>query len=212
MSNKTNISVILVTALCSLLLAFSFPASAADDQPLPLEEKVKSLLPVSDDLHDEDEIARLDELIAMGDIAYPALAHMLEDETEPVMIGRICGVFIESEGDKTIPIEAVKRLLTRDENVKVLTVAARTLGHIGGVGDTDALFPFLRHEDEYVRVNTIRALAKIGDEKTADTLSAAMEERKAGLTPVERDSDMTLIEGDAAVTSLRNRLDRQEQR
>jgi len=189
---------------CLLIPHFSF--ADGPSQPVSKQE-VSKLLPRGVDMLDPTEVADYSRLVNLGDRAYPALVELLVEEQNYIIISRILGVFVESKGDKTAPIQAIRNLLRTNAHwrtsVKMKLVAADVLSKIGDHSDCESLYPLVADDNERVRIVSLRGIAKLGDEECAIRVEAILAPRREQLGPTEAKRDATIDEGQKCVRTLR---------
>lgn len=178
----------LVLLFLGTLLEFVVLCSPAigEDGPQLTKEQVLDLLPMGVDMLDSTATDNYDRLVDAGPRAYPALAELLNETDDPIIIGRIFAVFAESTGDKTIALSAVTNVIGRYRNLdtaearKVRVYAAQTVSKIGSEADAVVLLQeLLQDSDERVRVNVIRALSKMDNERVLAVIEKFIASRRA---------------------------------
>lgn len=181
-------------------------------QPIPTKERVLELLPQGPDMLGQRLVENYQQLVSLGTNAHPALAEILDETSDPIVISRILGVFIESEGDKGVAIAATRKLLAKyqgrqNSDADDVKVAASTcLGQIGKPEDIYSLIPLLDDGDEGVRINALRAIAKLGCESDVKRIQAFLQQRKARLTADEVAKDYSLKEAEKVIEQLKQKV------
>lgn len=209
----TNTKSIGLTSIALCLFSIFSPLFAEERDMLEITTNdIARLLPTGPDMEDQNDLARYQQLISMGEKAYPALAEMLNGTTDSIVISRILAIFVQSKGDKAIAISSAKQLLARKFNsvrdeAEIRTPVARLLGEIGSADDAAIIYPMLNDGDEFVRVNAIRALSRIGDERTVRQIEIFIGENASSATEAEIRADMSIQEGRIAIERIRERLD-----
>lgn len=176
------------------------------------DEEVARLLPRTPYAMEGEEISNYKKLVAIGPAAYPSLIEELIKTDDFVVAARIMGIFVESKGDKALPIDAIKNLITKWSGTSQIDViiaanAVEAIGEIGSQKDSDFLTELLsKSGSPRVRFLALSSLGKIGDENTRSKLQEWLTNRRSTLPPETQDKDPLLLEGERAVQSLDNRL------
>lgn len=202
--------------LRALLFSLSFvftvlliPA-VGEDAPAPQQIKAQmKYIMALDDLEDESTITNIQSIIALGDSAYPVLLELLDETEEAVGISHILGVLVAGEGDKQIAIDATKKLLQRNQantSAELRILAVNTLAKIGSTNDAGALIPLIGDSSEFVRVNVMRALAKLGTANELAPIEQHLAMRTAQASQDDLRMDLSFQEGQKAVESIKRRL------
>lgn len=208
MSIKTSaLSACMVWALCSFI---HVGAASGDAGEALTRRDVLSLLPKGIDMEDKAEIEKYQRLLDLGEKAYPALAQLLDETNDPLLAGRILAVFVDSSGDKEVPVVAIKKFLAKipgddDEAVIVRLLAVRALGRVGSVDDRDAVYELLEDSNEKVRINALRALSTLGTAEDGPRIEQYMERLKSRMSAVEISQDYSLIEADKVIGKLESK-------
>jgi hypothetical protein len=171
---RTRRLILLGAVSASVLFAVTAP-----DVQITKQEILK-LMPLGVDL-DEKWQANYLKLLSYGDRIYPQLHQIADETTDPRVESVIIAIVADGTGDKTVGRLAVKRILTRNlrvENVDGETIrnqAVIVLGKVGTSEDVDTVLSVLEESDERLRINAIRALARLGDAKSKDRISIALD-------------------------------------
>jgi HEAT repeat protein len=187
-------------------------ASLANGETPLTEQQVRELLPTGVDMLDSTDAGNYQRLVDAGPRAHKALAELLNETDDPVLIGRIFSVFAESSGDKTVALSAVTNVLGRykghdtPEARKVRIYAAQTLGKIGSAAEMPVLQDMLQDSDERVRVNVIRALSKSDDAERLKILEKFVESRSESSSAEALGRDRSVQEAREAVGRMRKQL------
>lgn len=211
-----SVIMFMVGIIC--LPCFSGTTNEQDTASLT-KEQVLQLIPQGIDFEDKKEIERYNKLVSMGERAYPGLVQLLEDTKDRVepnnrlLISTILSVFINSRGDKRVPIEATKRLLAKTKGeekaaVDIRIIAVMCLGKIGRPEDRECIFSLLEDRDEKVRINALRALSKLGNEGDVKRIQDFLGKRKAQLTDDEIGKDYSLKEAEKVIEELKQKKNR----
>lgn len=178
MQNKYR--TLLVSTLCFLTGAsphFAFSQTMNDNKT------ILELLPRGIDMVDEAEARNYEQIIKMGESAYPALCHELLATKDDIIVGRILSIFIESKGDKTLPLTAIRKLASirtgpskQDTDMRVIVVQA--LGKMGKPEDAKYLHQQLNDPSDAVQINSIRSLGHIGGKESVSLIAAWVAKNK----------------------------------
>ncbi len=177
-------------------------------QSKPTKERVLELLPQGPDMLDRRDVANYQQLLLLGTNAHPALAEILDETSDPIVISRILAVFAEAQGDKGVPIAATRKLLVKyqgkqNRDADDVKIAASTcLGRIGKPEEINSLIPLLDDGDEGVRINALRAIAKLGRASDVKRIQKFLQQRKARLTADEVAKDYSLKEAEKVIEQL----------
>ena len=152
-----------ISSLVAWLLVFGPPA-AAQEPAAPPPQSVRALL------RDKEFIPDLQELIRMGERAFPELERILQDPAVDSMeIRRIFAVVSAVQADRRRFIEpAVARLADRDVAVRLSAVIL--LGRIGSRSDASPIVALLWDENVVVVNAAAKALSVIGGERELTAL------------------------------------------
>ena len=198
--------------ILSMLFAFVIllkPAVGGDALDLQqVKAQMKEYMAL-DDLEDESALAQQQRILELGSSAYPVLAELLDETEEAVAIGRILGVFVEGKGDKQIAIGATKKLLGRNpdkSSAEIRILAVITLAKIGNPKDVDAMIPLIGDSSEFVRVNVMRALSRLGNTNELSHIEQYLALREAQTSKDDLQKDLSFHEGQMAVESIKRRL------
>lgn len=179
----------------------------------PLEkQQVRELLPTGVDMLDSTDSGNYQKLVDAGPRAYNALAELLNETDDPMLIGRIFSVFAESSGDKSVALSAVTNVVGRykdsdtPEARKVRIYAAQTFGKIGSDAEIPVLQDMLQDSDERVRVNVIRALSKSDNEKRLEILEKFIKSRSESSSAEALGRDRSVQEAREAAGRMRKQL------
>ena len=160
------------TERLSILLYFfilASPCCAQDQHPMTREEVIP-LLAHSIEMDSPKEIENYRILTEAGERAYPAMAEVLLAGSEPDVIRSIIPFFVNSKGDKTIPLQAMSKYVemhARETPInQELCVVFMALGKLGGVNEAALLRKFVDLEDPVVR-NSVEDNLKIIDKRLA---------------------------------------------
>ncbi len=140
-----------------------------NSENLMSKEDVSKLFGRSLEMNTPEELEKFRILCEAGESAYKALAEvLLDDKSDPDIIGNVISVFIQSKGDKTIPLQAMSRyieLRAAEENMNqdICEVFA-AFGAIGGVDEAKILRGFLISDDPLIR-NSAEGNLKIIEER-----------------------------------------------
>ena len=147
---QSKISLILVFILIILFSGY------CNSEPLMSEDEVSKLFGRSLEMNTPEEIEKFRVLCEAGERAYPALAEvLLDDKSDSDRISNVISVFIQSKGDKTIPLKAMSRYIElrvaeKNMNQDICEVFA-ALGAIGDVDEARILRKFLDWDDPLIR-------------------------------------------------------------
>ncbi len=194
--------------LCLVISVLPIPVfgESSDSQEIKtLMETVMFL----DDLDDSDAIEKQRKLISFGELAYPVFAELMDKTSDPVAISRILEVFIESKGDKTAAVNAVKKLLNRENtgpnNTRINLLAVDSLAQIGTTNDVCAILPYICDPSEMMRISAMRALAILGTTNELVHIEKFLKEQKTKVPYRELQNDKSLHEGRKAIESIYKR-------
>lgn len=196
----------IVAMATALLMSVGFCQDGPDKEAI---KKKMALLMQGDDWEDKDAIAGFKEIVDLGAAAYPALAELLEATNEPVPVGNILSVFIESKGDKRIAVDATKKLLRREPaetDASVRIEAVNALAQIATTNDASALVPLMADPSEAVRVNVMRALSKLGTTNELVRIEEYLTLRKAQMSQSDLQKDQSFHEAQKALDSVKRRV------
>ena len=123
-------------------------------------------------------------LLDAGEAAYPALVEILSETNDRGMVSNIITVFIQSKGNKTIPLQAMTQYLelhAREESAQgEVRYAVSALGDLGGSQEAIALRKLLDTDVVLTRDAVEAALEKIETRQKAGERQAASQRRSKG--------------------------------
>jgi hypothetical protein len=186
------------------------------------DAELRRLLAADDYFLDGESLIQWERVLARGELAAGGVPHgqlfgILRDTENPIVVDRIFRMFAEAIVDgheHSGRRRAAKAFLARvsaDESLaaktrrRMLCSAADALGRFGEAEDAEALLPLLDGDDWIVRANAARALAKIGDEATANKIAAILEERAQKHSAEELRADLSFREGFKAIAEIKYR-------
>jgi HEAT repeat protein len=190
---------------------------SGEEQTVVTKAEVKRLLPTGPDMMDDTIMANYKQLVDLGPAAYHALSELLDESEDPIIISRIFSVFVESQGDKTNAVSAIKKTLERfsgqeKENIKIQVAALDALGSIGSTKDSAVLYKLIDSENERVRINAMRAIGRIGDVSSIEKIEEYLARRAIRLSENEKKKDYSFSEGQKAMEKIRVRLKNAKER
>ena len=194
---------------------------AMAEQPtngVPNKQQIWGLIPKSADAplgaQEQKDIKRV---IGYGPAVLPVLAELLNEQADEktrfsrLMVSRIIAIAQQVEGDREPVLSVLRHLLTyQDEDVRRYAVTG--VGAMGKVRDADVLLPLMKDPSEVIRVNTVHALGKIGDEDVATKMESILQERKSGLTNDQIRRDNSFVHGYQAISNIVARYTSAEER
>ena len=162
-----------IVALVIVLISIC-PLSA---QSMNSQTTVTDLLPTGFPPYSEKELLNYETLLHLSDKAYPALCQEMLSANDEHKIGLIISVFIESKGDKTVPLAAIRKLAIKrtgssKEDVEMRVIVVQALGKIGKPEDAGYLHQQLGDASEAVQINSIRSLGQIGGKESVSLIDA----------------------------------------
>jgi len=228
MLNKYILSIFMVFTLM-IAACTSADAQVPDNKAKMSKEQILDLLHRVGDMRSEKEMQNFKRLLEMGENVYPVLSEKLFDAGEPYspaeeyFTNRIMIIFIESKGDKTIPLKAVRKFIKKWTEPKTYTgegwqrgtaenmrsLAARALGEFSMKEDNAILLSLLNDPCSGVQSASLDALAKIGDEKVLQEVEKWLVKRKATESQnkrEEQDKDWVIRNAEKAIETFRARL------
>ena len=120
-------------------------------------------------------------LLDAGEAAYPALVEILSETNDRGMVSNIITVFIQSKGNKTIPLQAMTQYLelhAREESAQgEVRDVAIAFGKLGGPHEAIALRKLLDTDVVLTRDAVEAALEKIETRQKAGERQAASQKR-----------------------------------
>ncbi len=170
-----------------------------------------ALIPSSSDGYfSDEERARLQQLVAMGDKIYPLLCAKLLETDDFRRTGVLIGILSKGNGNPSLPratfYEMLRKWHGQSEEVRdVRRVLVSALGKIGVKEDAPILLSLLDDPALPVRITSLEALAKIGDESTTQQIESWITQRKASLNQEHQQSDVLLKRAAQAVSAIRAR-------
>jgi hypothetical protein len=168
------------------------------------------------DLYDKDSQSKIQNLVAAGETLYPALVELLDQQRDPHDDGyygeiNLCVELLpKTKGDKTLPIEATKRLLARikgsDERVvDFRNIVIRLLGKIGRPEDLDCIMPYLEDGDKCTRIEALRGVANLGSQANVKRIQEFIDKKKGRPNADKTRKDPEDVEAEKAIEALRNK-------
>jgi len=139
------------------------------------EEVVRDLsncIGIDDDAESFDKYKAL---LNKGEATYPGLAEELQQTKDSMMVGAITAVFVQSKGDKRIPLRAMTKYLEIHANdVPIVGVddIVIALGSLGGPKEADVLRDLLSRKDGQGRDAAESSLKKIEERQRAEARRA----------------------------------------
>lgn len=201
-----------IFALSSAIKLFCMPiyAQSSPQGTKINNEQILALLPRGIDTLDEKDVQKYEQLVEMGATAYPALSAELLDTDSEIVASRIIGVFVESKGDKTVPRETIRKLVSKwDSSTRhgkaIREVSAEALGKIGTKEDASILLSLLNDKAKSVQIQSLRSLAKIGDENSIQQIQAWLVKKKGAMSKEEQGKDSSIHEAEKAAEVIQNR-------
>lgn len=91
--------------------------------------------------------------------------------------------------------------------VDVQNSAVMALGRIGRREDRESVMALLGDGDEKVRINTLRAISRLGSQADVARIRDFVLQRKNRLSPEEVPNDYSLIEAEKTIEDLQNKVD-----
>lgn len=126
-----------------------------------------------------------------GASAYPAMAEVLLSSSDPDAIRNIIPIFVQSEGDKTIPLRAMTQFvdlhINDDPINQEINSVIRGIGELGGGREAAFLNKLSRPEDPLVRNSIEYNIGKIEKRLAAESRRTTSIEKRG-----QRDIDGSL--------------------
>ena len=162
---------------------FLVPCKGSEVTPMTKEEVLK-LFDYSIDSQSPETINDFLKLRDAGEAAFPALAEILLETNDNREVWNIIAVFIQSKGNKTIPLRAMTQYLelhAREESAQgEVRYAVSALGDLGGSQEAIALRKLLDTDVVLTRDAVEAALEKIETRQKAGERQAASQRRSKG--------------------------------
>ena len=149
------------------------PETHAGDVPVPPAELRRMLLEDKDFVNDT-------EIVALGKRALPGIIEALERSDKRIEMERALWVLTRLKADTSKAFPAVEGLLKHKEKW-IRIYAIQSLTELRGAAARERILDMTADDEEFVRVNAFRALAKIGDETTAQSVEDKLAEHMARL-------------------------------
>ncbi len=170
MQNKTIATYIII-------LLFSSLAKGDEKKLMSKEEALQLLLPHSIEGNSPGEFERFLTLRDAGESAYPALVEVYFQTKDIMITGAIAAIFIQSKGDKTIPVQALRNYVTIHGKEIPLGVgipdAVMVLGRLGGEKEALVLRELLPMDDVLMRHSVENGIKQIETrQRTAERQAA----------------------------------------
>ena len=205
-----NIILVFVSFCAIMLFCMPVQAQSSPQGTKMNNEEIIALLPRGTDMLDEKDVQRYEQLVKMGATAYPALSSELLNTTDEITASRIISIFVESKGDKTVPRETIRKLVSKwDSSTRhgkaIREVSAEALGKIGTKEDVSVLFSLLDDKDKSVQIQSLRSLAKVGDEQSIQQIRVWIVKRRGSMSREEQDKDSSIHEAERAAEVIQHR-------
>ncbi len=176
-------------AIIFLVGAFSGHCRAAEHTMT--KEEVFRLFSYSVERNSPEEFNNFLTLRDAGERAYPALAELLAEAEDPATVSNIVPVFVQSKGDKTVPLNALNKYIehqgSKTPTKGGLFMVVRALGALGGAKEAATLRGLNDHGDILLRNAVEHSLDRIEKRlKASERRTAAMarkRDRTIGASP-----------------------------
>jgi hypothetical protein len=210
-NSNSQQTLLLISIIITVLLYTAFGEDSFSQQQIKSQMKYIMSL---DDMEDTLALAQRQIIVELGPTVHPALIELLDEIDDTVAISKILGIFVDGKGDKKLAVEATKCLLQRKDinrNEKLRILVVNTLSKIGNAQDAEAIIPLIEDSSEFVRVNALRALSKLGGTNELFRLEQYIAMRMARNSIEDLQMDMSFNEGQRAIGSIKERLSRSNQ-
>ncbi len=194
-----------------LYVFYGFPCQCKETK-LMTKEEVLRLFSYSIESNSPGEFENFLTLRDAGEAAYPALAGLLNETEDPAVVNNIIPIFVQSRGNKTIPLQAMNAYLDANGS-KIPTTGevfsvVMALGDLGGAKEVGTLRRLDDHGNILLRHAVEHSLEQIEKRlKASERMAAAMVRKRdqtTGASPEMTERRKSVGVEKAVPTALRS--------